>query len=168
MTTQFKVIGFDKVRGRYKNRVARARNTQRALHNLGALIDGVTKRNFVTSGLAHDPPKKWKALKSATIKEKKRIGRNSGILIRFGRLKKDWILKVTKKNLLYMSFARSKKENFPYGNAHHTGANITRKTKKGTFKIKLPKRRFLPTKKHTRKMAKRVMLRNFKVIVNTR
>ncbi len=154
MATQFKVIGFDKARNNYKRRAVKA-NPTKALHNLGALIDGATKRNFVTSGLAHDPPKKWKALKPATLKQKKRIGRSGGILIRFGRLKRKWLLKVTKKKLIYQSQAVSKK-NFPYGNVHHTGTK------------NIPKRRFLPTKKHTRKMMKRVFLRNFKVIVKTR
>lgn len=101
----------------------------------------VVQVNFQTGGGGHKPSKRWKALKKETRKQKQAMGRDGGILIRFGNLRQQWALTSTKAGGEMTSTASSRGK--LYAGFHEKGAPGRN----------LPKRKILPTIAHASKIA---------------
>ncbi|PZT47191.1 virion morphogenesis protein [Helicobacter valdiviensis] len=99
---------------------------------------GETIRKSILESFAKETSpfgEKWKALKPSTIAQKKKEGKNKGILKRDGELSENWHVDFKKGEAIVTNNSQTK-SGFKYGVVHQWGNK----------KRKIPQRAFLPIK----------------------
>lgn len=109
------------------------KHSEPILLGAGKTIEKSIKESFVkeTSPFGE----KWKALKPSTLAQKKKEGKNNGILKRDGALSENWSTEFEKGEVIVTNNSQTK-SGFKYGVVHQWGNK----------KRKIPQRAFLPIK----------------------
>ena len=151
-TTGLKVNGLNFTRRKMNTRVRRLKNMRGAMGRMTVDLQRVIDVNFATAGGGHRPARRWKALSPVTRRQKKAEGRDGGILIRTGLLKRAWVHRVTNMTAKITSTASSK-EGGLYAIKHEKGIGV-------------PKRKIIPTKNHARRIGMLHLGKHVKFSVN--
>lgn len=140
MKMALKVTGVASTKRKMLRRARNLRNTRGVNGRIITDWFAVVQRNFQSGGQG-----RWRALKPATRKQKQAMGRDGGILIRFGNLRQQWIIQSNDKGGRLFSTTS-------YAMVHE----------KGSRKRNIPKRKMLPTLRKATAIATKHLGRHIK------